>query len=99
MQEPSDLELAIVDRIQLNVCPFGPLTLEQHEAVESYEQYMQESYAEHLAEEAAGGRTICQQCGNRSVTHRSVVTLGYAGHPGAEYSDLGSCEECGFVEL
>jgi predicted nucleic-acid-binding Zn-ribbon protein len=54
---------------------------------------------EYEAEQAAGGRTVCPNCGNRSVTHRSVITLGYEGHPGAEYSDFAKCERCDYAEL
>lgn len=99
--EPTDLDLAILDRLQMRLPAIGPLTLDQQESVEAYERYCEEMAAEYEAQEAAGGRTICPECGNRSVKHRSVVTLGYAGHPGAEWSDLAECErdECAYVEI
>jgi hypothetical protein len=69
------------------------------EALVAEREYYEAMAADFEAEQAAGGRTICPQCGNRSVTHRTVVTLGYEGHPGAEYSDLASCERCDYREL
>lgn len=33
---------AILDRLNLNVCPYGPLTLAEHESVEAYERYYEE---------------------------------------------------------
>jgi len=69
------------------------------EAEAAYEQHCIESEREYEAQLAAGGRTICPQCNERSVTHRSVVTLGYAGHPGAEFSDLAECERCDYKEI
>lgn len=99
MYEPSDLDYAIAARGMLNVCLFGPLTLAEQESVESYERHMEEAALEHEAEQAAGGRSICPECGNRSVTHRSVLTLGYVGHPGSEYSSLAECENCDYREI
>lgn len=98
-REPSDLEYAIAERVMLNVCPFGPLTLDEHESVRAYEQHHEESEAEYEAQHRARGRTICPQCGERSVTHRSVLTYGHASHPESEYSDLASCERCDYRAL
>lgn len=97
--EPSELDLAILDRLQMGFPPIGPLTREQQENEDSYLRYHEEMEAEYQAQQAAGGRTICPSCGQRAVKHSSVVTLGYAGHPGAEYSDYGHCENCGHKEL
>jgi len=94
-----ELYLAIMDRLNLSVCGFGPLTREEQEIVDAYERYNEECEAEYEAQQAAGGRTICPNCGERSVKHRSVITLGYAGHPGAEYSNLAECERCNYREL
>jgi hypothetical protein len=67
----------------------------------SYERHCEEALAEFEAQQAAGGRTVCPSCSHRSVVHHDVITLGYAGHPGAEHSDYGKCEreECGHAEL
>lgn len=97
--EPTDLELAIYDRLQMRFPAIGPLTREQQEEEAAYERYCEESAAEYEAQEAAGGRTICPACGERAVTHRSVITLGYAGHPGTEYSNLSDCGNCGHKEI
>jgi hypothetical protein len=97
--EPSEFELAIHDRLHMGLPPVGPLTAEQTESVAAYERYCEESEVEYEAQQAAGGRTICEACGERAVTHRTVCTYGYAGHPGADYSDLGTCEKCGHHEL
>jgi hypothetical protein len=79
--------------------PIGPLTLEQSVTARKYEQYMLEQIEEHEAQDRAGGRTICPQCGERSVKHSTVLTLGYEGHPGAEYSGYAECEKCDYKEL
>jgi hypothetical protein len=61
----------------------------------AYDEAMIEAEAEYHAREAAGGRTICPECGQRSVVHHDTITLGYAGHPGAEHSDYAKCERDG----
>lgn len=94
-----DLYVAIENRRQLLVCPFGPLTKVEQATVDAYEAHMIEAEEEHRAQEAAGGRTICPQCGQRSVVHGTAVTLGYAGHPGAEYSGTEQCERCDYKDL
>lgn len=94
-----ELEYLMANRILLGVVACGPLTADENEAVESYENYCQESEAEYLASEAAGGRTVCPKCGERSVTHKTVCTYGYEGHPGADYSDLAKCERCDYMEV
>jgi len=95
----SELDYAIASRLMLNVVAIGPLTLDEHESVEAYERHQLEAAEEDEAEQRAGGRTICPACGERSVTHRAVYTLGYEGHPGAELSDLASCERCEYREV
>lgn len=64
-------------------------------------RYHEEMEVEHLAQLAAGGRTICPNCGERSVRGRDVYTLGYAGHPGAEISVYECCERdnCDYASL
>lgn len=99
MEQYDDLEWAIAERAMMNLPLVGPLTKEQQEGVDAYEAYHAEEAQEHEAREASGGRTICPVCGHRSVTHRSVITLGHVGHPGAEYSDLASCERCPYRGL
>lgn len=98
-EEEFELYMAMMEREQLRVCPYGPLTKEEQAAVDSYEQYQIESAAEYEAAEAAGGRTICPECGERSVVHSSVITLGYEGHPGAERSAYEQCEKCDYRDL
>lgn len=95
----AELAWAMADRAQLGHPPVGPLTLQQAGELDAYDAYHAEMEAEYEAEQAAGGRTVCPQCGERKVRHRSVVTLGYEGHPGAEYSDLAECENCNWKEL
>jgi hypothetical protein len=68
-------------------------------AVDSYHAYCVAAEAEYEAARAAGGRTICDGCGQRAVVARDVITLGYAGHPGAEVSVYRKCESCGRGEL
>ena len=96
---PDDLDCAMYERIQFRFPPVGPLTREQTAEEEAYTRYQEESEREYKAEQAAGGRTICPECGHRSVTHRTVVTYGYAGHPGADYSDLAKCERCDYMDV
>jgi hypothetical protein len=64
-----------------------------------YVAYMKDAELEEERRLAAGGRTVCPSCGLRLVVHSTVCTLGYPGHPGAEFSDLGKCEGCGHAEL
>jgi hypothetical protein len=92
---------ARAERHMLGVVEIGPLTMIEQEKVSAYEQHMIEQEKEHEAQDAAGGRTICPACGNRSVTHRGVYTLGWEGHPGAEMSDFAKCETptCGYAEV
>lgn len=97
--EPSDLDWAITARVMMGHPAIGPLTSAQQDEVDAYEAYQEESALEYEAQQAAGGRTICPQCGNRSVKHRAVCTLGYPGHPGAEFSDFASCERCDYMEV
>ena len=99
MQEPTDLEYAMWDRQSHGLVAIGPLMREDQERQDAYDAYCLAQEQDYAEEQAAGGRTICPQCGKRSVTHRSVVTLGYAGHPGAEYSDLAKCESCDYKEV
>ena len=99
MYEPTDLDIAIAERGMLGVCQFGPLTRDEHEAVKAYERHMHDSEAEYEAQQAAGGRIVCPNCGERSVKHRSVLTYGHAAHPEAEYSVLAECERCDYREL
>jgi hypothetical protein len=77
----------------------GPLTKEQAELEDAYEAYLEEI----KAQDAAGGRTICPQCGRRTVTHTTVTTLGYRGHPGEERSDFARCmspeKDCDWADL
>lgn len=98
-EQAEDLDMAIMGRLMMNHPAIGPLTLEQHDEEESYDRYCEEQEAEYRAQQAAGGRTICPQCGERSVTHRGVVTLGYRGHPGAEESTLSQCGNCDYTDL
>lgn len=98
-EQELELELAIAARCMLNLVPFGPLTADEADAEERYLRYCEERETDYQEELAAGGRTVCPQCGHRSVTHRSVVTYGYEGHPGADYSDLASCERCDYKEI
>lgn len=96
---PHDLDLAILDRRHLGVCAYGPLTRDEHDAEVAYERYCDEASAEYDAMRAAGGRTICPQCGRRTVKHGTAVTLGYEGHPGAEHSSTEECESCDYKDL
>lgn len=98
-QEPSELELAILDRMQMGLPAVGPLTQADQEGVDRYEQYMDKLEEEYQAARAAGGRTVCPQCGKRSVKHSTVCTYGRPGVEGSDYSDYGKCENCGHKEL
>lgn len=99
MTEPTELDYAIADRGMMGLPLIGPLTRSQQVSVEAYEQYQEEAASEYEAQERAGGRTICPDCGERSVKHRAVYTLGYAGHPGAEQSDFAKCERCEYTAV
>ncbi len=92
-------EIAMIDRYSIGIRYFGPLTREDAEIVDAFDRHMEELEVEHDAQMAAGGRMICDHCGERAVKHESVCTLGYAGHPGAEFSVMTKCEKCGVTEL
>jgi hypothetical protein len=64
-----------------------------------YRRWEEEIEREEEARMRAGGRTVCPVCGKRAVVHQTVCTYGYTGHPGADYSDYGKCENCGHEEL
>lgn len=42
MYDHTDLEDAIMGRVMMGVCSFGPLTLAEHEGIEAYERYCTE---------------------------------------------------------
>lgn len=54
---------------------------------------------EEAAFRAAGNRSVCDACGERAVRHRTACTLGYPGHPGAEFTEYHTCEACGHSEM
>lgn len=100
--EPSELELAIMDRGQIIGFPaIGPLTEEQFNIEKSFLDYMEESQAEHEAYVAAGCRSVCPKCGERSVKTSTVCTYGYWGAAGADYSALEECgnKDCDYKDL
>lgn len=97
--EPSELELALNDRhATTGFAEIGPLTREQQESYDAYVDWCEEMEAEHDAWMKAGRRRVCPSCGKRSVTERSVATLG-GGLPGSEYSTLYECERCDWKAL
>ena len=99
MIEPTDIQLAIMERGSLGLTLFGPLTQAEAEREASYVKYMEESQAEEDARVKAGGRSVCPECGERAVVSSTVLTYGHAAHPEAEYSVLLKCENCGWTEL
>lgn len=100
MREPTELEMAMHERRSIGLVPFGPLTYQEVERERDYERWQVESTREYEAQKAAGGRSICPRCGERSVTNKAVATLG-GGLPGSEYSTLYSCERdnCDYREI
>jgi hypothetical protein len=97
--ELTDLDEAILDRQHMQVCPYGPLTQAEQNSVDAYEFFMMEEEKEHDAFMRAGQRSVCPKCGKRAVKHGSAITLGYAGHPGAESSATEECENCDYRDL
>jgi predicted nucleic-acid-binding Zn-ribbon protein len=63
-------------------------------------RYEEDMEREFEAQEAAGDRTVCPKCGERSVVDGLVATLG-GGLPGSEYSVYYKCErdDCDYEEL
>lgn len=101
MTGPSELELMLYERHHvIGFDEIGPLTARQAEGMSSWEDYCERMVAEFDAQEAAGGRTICPDCGERSVVHATVLTYG-TGAAGSEYSGLATCERtgCGYRDL
>lgn len=71
--EPSDLDIALIERHGLlGFGAVGPLTKEQHERIEAYEQYCAEAEAEHELELKHGGRERCPECNEFAVTRHVV---------------------------
>jgi hypothetical protein len=99
INEPSEMDWMIMERQQHGLPGIGPLTKDQQESMDSYERWQEEQAAEYEAQEAAGGRTICPECSQRKMVWKTVCTYGYWGHPGADYSAYGCCENCGHEEL
>ena len=77
----------------------GPLTHQQAASWSSWERYQAECQAEYKARMEAGGKSVCPECKQRTVKHRDVCTIGYPGHPGAEWSDFSECTSCGWRDL
>lgn len=75
------------------------LSFKDEDEYRAYERAMIEMQAESEAEERAGGRAICPNCGERKFKSHEAVTLGYAGHPGAEISVYRRCENCNHTEM
>lgn len=98
--EPTELEMALYERHHSAGFPYiGPLTRDQMAKEVAYEQYNIDSLAEHELQMKHGGRELCPQCNKRGVLSSAVCTLGYPGHPGAEFSTLRECEFCDYKEL
>jgi hypothetical protein len=96
---PSEYDLMVMERQSMGFPAIGPLTQAQYEQQVAYDVYCEESEREHLACQAAGGRTICPMCGERQVVHTAVRTYGTPNHPESEYSDFAKCGHCGHEEL
>jgi hypothetical protein len=72
---------------------------------ESYERYQAEAAAEYErlrrlprvnGLEAVAENAECERCGKRVVVvyARVACTLGYPGHPGAEFTQFQVCADC-----
>lgn len=99
--EPTEWDFALIGRKAQGLPPVGPLTRAQHKSELAYEAWCEECAAENEARSKAGGRTICPECGNRSVKHQTVCTYGRPGVEGSDFSDYGKCETpgCGHTEM
>ncbi len=62
-------------------------------------RYHEECDREEQARMAAGGRSVCEACGERAVLHESVCTYGVPSNINSEWSVIGKCEACGHVDF
>jgi len=71
------------------------------ECEESQRKHYEEIEREEELVRQHGGLHRCPKCDNFSVKKQDVCTLGYPGHPGAEFSVYSKCqrEECDYAEL
>lgn len=67
----------------------------------AHDRYMAEAENEETAREINGVGGPCEACGEYSVLEGTACTLGYPGHPGAEYSATYTCinPDCQHTEL
>jgi hypothetical protein len=63
-----------------------------------YHEQMEREEAEF---KAAGNKRVCPDCGERKAREDVACTLGYPGHPGAEFTAILICEayDCGKVTM
>lgn len=62
-------------------------------------RHYEEEEREHEREQAHGGKSKCPNCGEYAVKTRTVCTLGYPGHPGADYTALYECGNCDYKDM
>jgi hypothetical protein len=58
-------------------------------------RYHEEQDREYELELKHGGKKRCDSCGKFAVEVKAVCTLGYPGHPGAEFTSYHRCTNCG----
>jgi hypothetical protein len=95
LDDMTDLDWALMERYNVIGWGFiGPLTKDQQDGVDSYEEYMVEVEREFDAQDKAGGREICPGCGWRTLKFQGdVCTYGVPSNPNSEYTSLSVCED------
>jgi hypothetical protein len=103
--EPSDIECAMYERTQMGFPVVGPLTRDQQQEENAYAKYHEDMEREYNLlqawprldrRSAVAFNSECDVCEHlRPVLYgQEACTLGYPGHPGAEWTQFRVCLKC-----
>lgn len=95
LDEDQSMDMWLFLQEQHNITGYGgyrPLTERQHEDMLAYEVWLIAQDVEYAEFLAAGRRSVCPSCGERSVIESIVITYGHASGAWCERSTLYRCE-------
>jgi DNA-directed RNA polymerase subunit M/transcription elongation factor TFIIS len=102
LDEDQSMEMWLFLQEQHNITGYGgyrPLTERQHEDMLAYDVWLLSQDVEHALWLAAGCRSVCPKCEQRSVTTSTVITYGHARSAHSECSTFYRCESCDWQAL